>query len=335
MDIGGAIVLIHDGADASVRRYLNYDQDEDANIYDLKYYHNANTEEARWCMQPVQKNATAGDGEMPLMIRTNNGGDNYYYTTFYAPFDVLLTDVAKTADTPAKTYQAFYCKEWNNNGLHPTKVPATNSYAEGKFIPAGTPVIIRTDDESGSIMVTLPNNGPSSKLSSNVFLGKYLEQLLHVDKDHDVYTLGLPFISDVHKDVDNYDTNGDIVAPLPEQATSGLGFYINATPNKESTLYQSTWERNNRYVLHNKIYYRAGSFASTRGVEFVPVLFDDMVEQATGISEVVVEDPRYDGHVYNLMGRRVASAEQVKDGTWKNNLTPGVYIMSGKKIIVK
>jgi len=25
----------------------------------------------------------------------------------------------------------------------------------------------------------------------------------------------------------------------------------------------------------------------------------------------------------------------VKDGTWKNNLTPGVYIMSGKKIIVK
>jgi hypothetical protein len=25
----------------------------------------------------------------------------------------------------------------------------------------------------------------------------------------------------------------------------------------------------------------------------------------------------------------------VKDGTWKNNLTPGVYIMNGKKIIVK
>jgi hypothetical protein len=232
MDIGGAIVLIHDGADASVRRYLNYDQDEDASIYDLKYYHNANTEEARWCMQPVQKNAEVGDGEMPLMIRTNNGGDNYYYTTFYAPFDVLLTDVAATADTPAKTYQAFYCKEWNDNGLHPTMVPAAGSYAEGKFIPAGTPVIIKTSDESGSIKVTLPNNSPTSSSITNIFTGSYLEKKL--GNGSDVYTLGLPFISHVEKDAD-YETTGDIIAPLPEQATSDLGFYINATPDKESS----------------------------------------------------------------------------------------------------
>lgn len=325
MDIGGAIVLIHDGADASVRKYLNYDQDEDANIYDFKYYHNANTEEARWCMQPVQKNAEVGDGEMPLMIRTNNGGDNYYYTTFYAPFDVLLTDVAATADTPAKTYQAFYCKEWNDNGLHPTMVPATNSYAEGKFIPAGTPVIIRTDDESGSIKVTLPNNSPSSKISSNIFSGEYLEKLLSLDASHDVYTLGLPFISKVNK-ADNYDSTGDIVAPLPEQATSDLGFYINATPDKESSQTQSLWTRNNRYVLHNKIYYRATN-AGTRGPEFVPLLFEAAATDVQGVLRP--------GNVYNLQGRCVATEEMVKDSTWKNNLTPGVYIMSGKKIIVK
>ena len=48
------------------------------------------------------------------------------------------------------------------------------------------------------------------------------------------------------------------------------------------------------------------------------------------------EDRRgYDNRVYDLQGRCVATEEQVKDGTWKNNLTPGVYIMSGKKIIVK
>ena len=41
------------------------------------------------------------------------------------------------------------------------------------------------------------------------------------------------------------------------------------------------------------------------------------------------------GNVYNLQGRCVATEEMVKDGTWKNSLTPGVYIMSGKKIIVK
>lgn len=331
MDIGGAIVLLHDGATATERRYLNYDQDVEVDgkkmIYDLKYYHSANTEESRWCMQPVQKTATAGDGEMPLMIRTNNGGDNYYYTTFYAPFDVLLTDVAATADTPAKTYQAFYCTEWNDNGLHPTMVPATNSYAEGKFIPAETPVIIRTDDESGSIKVTLPNDIPSSKILRNIFMGEYLELLLPLDATRDVYTLGLPFTSEVSKAA-NYDNTGDISAPLPEQANNGLGFYINATPNKEASSGQSTWTRNNRYVLHNKIYYRAPvSSSRTRGPEFVPLLFEAAATDVQGVLRP--------GNVYNLQGRCVATEEMVKDGTWKNNLTPGVYIMSGKKIIVK
>ena len=329
MDIGGAILLIHDGADASVRRYLNYDQDEDANIYDLKYYHNANTEEARWCMQPVQKTATAGDGEMPLMIRTNNGGDGYYYTTFYAPYDVALP-----ADADGKTYQAFYCEEWNDNGLHPKKVPEKTinavTYSAGRYVPAGTPVIIRTNDESGSLTLTLPNSAPSSAVSSNIFLGKYLEQLLAVDAARDVYTLGLPFISEV---TGFNRTTGEVTAPLPEQATSGLGFYINATPNKESSQTQSLWARNNRYVLHNKIYYRATN-AGTRGPEFVPVLFEAAATDVQGVKDYS-EGMLRPGNVYNLQGRCVATEEMVKDGTWKNNLTPGVYIMSGKKIIVK
>lgn len=337
MDIGGAIVLIHDGADASVRRYLNYDQDVEVAgkkmIYDLKYYHNANTEEARWCMQPVQKTATAGDGEMPLMIRTNNGGDGYYYTTFYAPYDVALP-----ADADGKTYQAFYCKEWNDNGLHPTKVPEKTinavTYSAGKYVPAGTPVIIRTSDESGSLTLTLPNSAPSSPVDENIFLGKYLEQLLAVDAARDVYTLGLPFISKV---TGFNRTTGEVTAPLPEQATSDLGFYINATPDKESSQTQSLWARNNRYVLHNKIYYRAGSSgAGTRGVEFVPVVFEAEAE-ATDVQGVkdYSEGMLRPGNVYNLQGRCVATEEMVKDGTWKNNLTPGVYIMNGKKIIVK
>ena len=36
------------------------------------------------------------------------------------------------------------------------------------------------------------------------------------------------------------------------------------------------WDKNNRYVLHNKIYYRAeSSGASAPGVQFVPVIFGD------------------------------------------------------------
>ena len=97
----------------------------------------------------------------------------------------------------------------------------------------------------------------------------------------------------------------------------------------------ANWDRNNRYVLHNKIYYRATN-AGTRGVEFVPVVFEAEVE-ATDVQGVkdYSEGMLRPGNVYNLQGRCVATEEMVKDGTWKNNLTPGVYIMSGKKIIVR
>lgn len=330
MDIGGAIVLIHDGAAAGVRRYLNYDQDAD--IYDLKYYHNARTEESRWCMQPVQKTATAGDGEMALMITTNNGGDGYYYATFYAPFDVLLP-----ADAEGKTYNAYIGTNWNDKGVFPVPVPActvsATEYAAGKYVPAKTPVIIRVKDESGSVRLTLPSSTPSaSSVAGNIFMGKYLEQLLAVDASHDVYTLGLPFTSEVSKDAD-YSSTGNLVAPLPEQATSGLGFYINATPNKEASGTQSLWTRNNRYVLHNKIYYRgSGSGAKpdlTRSADFIPVRFDDDEEPIAEKEGWMSANG--DNRIYDLQGRCVVTADEVEDGSWRERLSPGIYIINGKK----
>ena len=396
MDIGGAVLLIHDGVLPASRRYLNFDQsnffqrtatdetdynskkvaltsigdyyfkigsstytykvvkvtalapsytysedssDETAwtnasDIYDLKYYHDSPTDDAKWCMQPVQKTGTAGNGEMPLNIKTNNGGDGYYYATLYLPYDVLLP---ADNDEKEKTYYAYTCKKWYNEGVNPVPVPAivgTPSYAEGKLVPAGTPVIIRTNDETGTVKLTLPNARTSTALPC-VFKGEYLEQLLAVDADHDVYTLGLPFDSEVHKD-NTPEIAGDIESPLPHQANNGVGFYINATPNKEANANQARWTRNNRYVIHNKIYYR-GSVSSPspapqrRVPEFVPVIFDDEEgsEELTpnGTREIVG-----DGCVYDLMGRKVATREQVEDGSWKQRVATGIYIINGKKI---
>ena len=318
IDIGGAVFLITDKLDPGTRNYFNFAQT--SNIYDVKFMHESPTDDAKWCLQPVQKTTTKGNGEMPLKISTNNGGDGYYYATFYAPYDVMLPDNAA----------AFTCDKWNENGVHPTKVPGS----EGKFIPAETPVIIRTTDESGNLTLTLPNSEPASSSITNIFIGSYLEQLLDVDADHDVYTLGLPFISNVEKDPDDYETTGDIVAPVPEQANTGVGFYINATRNKENGAMAANWDRNNRYVLHNKICYRATVPSGTRGPEFVPVLFEAAATDVQGVKDYS-EGMLRPGNVYNLQGRCVATEEMVKDGTWKNNLTPGVYIMSGKKIVVK
>ena len=393
MDIGGAVLLIHDGVAPATRRYLNYDQsnffqrtatdDTDynskkvaltsigdyyfkigsstykvvkvtgldpyayseessngtdwtkaADIYDLKYYHDAPTDNAKWCMQPVQKGNSAGAGEMALTITTNKGGDDYYYTTFYAPFDVLLP-----ADAASKTYYAYTCDKWDDKNLHPKYVPevtGTPAYAKGKFVPAGTPVIIRTTDESGSMKLTLPNDVPSTKLDC-CFSGTYLEKLLDVDAAHDVYTLGLPFKTTVSKD-DDYDETGDINAPLPEQDNSGVGFYINATPNKELDPSQSLWFRNNRYVLHNKIYYRATADPGARELDmeapqFVPIIFGD--EEGGEEQELMPDGSRQaiigDGCIYDLSGRKVATEQQVQDGSWRTTLASGIYILNGRK----
>lgn len=313
-DVGGAVVIIYNLDDESRRHYLNYKQGDAAHIYDLHYYENVDVDASKWCMEPAST----------MVIATNNGGDGYYYATFYAPFDVSLP-----ADADGKTYNAYICNEWHTQAVHPVAV--------GKFVPGGTPVIIRVKDESGSVTLTLPTATPNSPVSC-IFKGNYLEQLLAVDPSHDVYTMGVPMTSSVSKDAD-YNTTGEITAPLPEFATSGVGFYINATPNKEADPKQALWQRNNRYVLHNKIYYRAEpepspARAATRGVEFVPVIFgDEEEEKLPGIQDE--NDYRGDGCVYDLMGRKVATRQQVIDGTWRNHLTSGIYIINGKKIIVK
>ena len=177
---------------------------------------------------------------------------------------------------------------------------------------------------------------------SNIFSGSYLEKLLDVDAAHDVYTLGLPFISDVEKD-DDYDTTGDINAPVPEQATVGVGFYINATPNKENNASESMWFRNNRYVLHNKIYYRGTTPADPGSlnvdfekIDYIPVLFDnqgveDMDLQPDGTMRLTTSD----GRVYDMQGRCVVTEQEAIDGSWINTVAPGIYILNGKKVVVR
>lgn len=313
IDIGGGIVVLVNPDDEN--KYFNFTQT--GNNYDLKYSvaDGARIDDVKWCMEPANN--------LGLKVTMNDGGDDHYYATFYAPFDVLLPDGESFA---------YVCTTWNDTNLHPAKVPEVeDTYAEGKFVPAGTPVIIRTTGNSGSISLTLPSTTPAETPVSCVFSGEYLEKMLDADLSHDVYTFGLPFTSEVT--IDRID--GSITAPAIEQAETGVGFYINANPNKESETSQSLWQRNNRYVMHNKIYYRASGGSApelTRGVQFVPVIFDD--EMQPGEDEQQDQQMVFDGRIYNLQGHCVATEQEVSDGSWRQKLAPGVYIMNGKKMVI-
>lgn len=327
MDIGGAVFLIHNGSGAQTRKYLHFDQSN--SIYDLKYFHNSPTDDAKWCLEPANNQG--------LMVATNDGGDGYFYSTFCAPFDVLMP-----TDEGTNIYYAYVCDAWDTEIIHPNKVPekiiSEKTYPAGEFVPAGTPVIIRTTDNTGKIKLTLPTDAPTTPAVTCIFTGKYLEQLLatEVTAEDKVYAFGLPITGYTGVTTTSGATNGEIENPVGrDQADKGVGFYINATQNKEKGEESGLWTPNNRYVIHNKIYYRASSSgAGTRGVKFVPVIFgDEEEEKLPGIQDE--NDYRGDGCVYDLMGRKVATRQQVIDGTWRNHLTSGIYIINGKKIIVK
>lgn len=317
-DIGGGVVALSGGTDPIY--YLRYDQSDDDHIYDLSYT-TTGDESARWCMEPADKQG--------LMVTTNSGGDGYYYTTFCAPFDVAISSAAA---------EAYFCTAWDTQVIHPKKVPAVGeTYAEGKFVPAGTPVIIRTNDIAGNIKLNLPSSAPTTPALSCVFTGKYLEQLLETEitESNKVYSFGLP-ITGYGLITTSGSTNGNITGFVnKDQADTGVGFYINANPNKELNVETGQWTPNNRYVLHNKIYYRAGSSGAssrekTRGVQFVPVIFDDEGGEEPDIqnhSDRIVGD----GCIYDLAGRKVATEQQVEDGSWRSILSPGIYIINGKK----
>lgn len=381
MDIGGGILLIHDQQTAGGRvnlKYLSYDQAAADHIYDLKLTHNTHTDHAKWLMQPAN--------HLGLRVTTHSGGDGgtyggttYNYTSFYAPFDVMLPDTVMKNEQIETIYHAVILESavspWNpsEDDLHPKSIGRYNTTANGcpsggvtdekgithyfrgndRFIPAGTPVLIAMHDATGYVKMTLPNSTPhpmnspftssrdeytalgatieADRIRTNILSGQYLEQKLALSSTERIYTFGLPFNGSMTLNP----STGEIEATLPLQDNSGMGFYLNANPNKEEGLSRGEWTRNNWYVYSNKVYYRssgeAGARQMSRGdILFVPVNFDDYEgeEEQDGIKEQPVGDNR----VYDLLGRCVATEEQVKDGTWKQNLRPGIYILNGRKI---
>ena len=332
MDIGGAVLLIHDNATPASRKYFCFDQTDPNKIYDIQYDHGTPTDYAKWCLEPANN--------MGLYIETHSGGeeevltDLWYYSSYCVPFDLLIAN--KTEDEPHSS-NAYTCtptdSPWNETMLHPKSIGKYNAapYENNDyFVPAGTPVLFSTKRATEYIKATIPTTTPSTAIST-IFSYEYLEQLLpDWDNSKRVYVFGPKMEGTLNIN----ESDGSITAVLPSLGNTNVGFHLNANPNKELGLTKATWTRNNRYVLHNKIYYRASGGSPARGVEFVPVVFKSETTEIDGVREYRADTP-YPGGVYNLQGRCVATEEQVLDGTWRQHLAPGIYIMNGRSIIVK
>ena len=218
---------------------------------------------------------------------------------------------------------------------------------------------------SGFITLTIPNDIPATAdddglvaETGNIFKGQYLEQVLSAssegglpdtsdddsNKHEVVYVFGQATVNEDNGEEKAYETiPDDENRTLTDNSHPKLeaGFYINKNTVNGSADYS---KKNNLYVRHNKIYlfektveesypssshYSGGGGGSAR--QFIALDFGEtgIEEQSSGWQTVASEG------VYDMQGRRVASAEKAADGSWRKGVKSGVYIENGRKVVVK
>ena len=276
------------------------------------------THDTMWLLQKVG----TGTGELPLNLKMNNGKDDYYYSTFCAPYDIvmpegvvafIMTDGIKSVNDDGKsgTMEMVKLSNYTNNDNYPE-----NYRGKENYIPANTPVVLRAAktvaeafSTSGVAVVTLPNEAPSSvaptnqnKFGSNLLSGT----IENVSSDQQVYNFGM--------------------------VSNKVGFYVNATKNPFTNV------KDNTYMPHHKAYLVYDKELTTGTANGFSFFFneDDFVPEPDEPEEPDVVDGITDSQagtgdidwehepVYDLHGRRVYPP-----------LHRGVYIVRGKKFVIK
>lgn len=301
-DIGGCLVQLRTADDNDgTPRYMSYRQNFMGNESDadrsvnMMYCFQSNGY-SRFYLQPI---GTEEDNLEPLQLKTNDGGDGYYYSSLYVPYDVTLPEGAEafaglrdhTVGTNAwitcYSIEHFYTFSGDEN-------------LKRRFVPAGTPVLVRTKS-SATCDIMLEQNTPSTEAattiaSKNIFKGTYLAR---------VFTTG----------DSEYDANGTVYVFGKGNVSSKVGFFKNANKLGGTA--------NNWYLKNNKMYYLdvSGNVSTAKAyaLEFAEGGFED---ETTGIDQTDATAPA-DNNVYDLSGRRVERPAK------------GVYIRNGRKVIVK
>lgn len=385
-DIGGATVtlrtLIDDGpsnadsdhnwetdADYGVIRnirtnYLTSNGSNNSNAYSLTVAANnelnqtetTDIQDTKWRLQPVGVRTDWPYNQMPLRVEVKKGGvdkngaeDKFYYGSLYVPFDSRLGNTTDAAFTMVRDI------EGTSGTITMPSVSQFNGMGNPQYIPATWPVVIRTNKagnwSEGSkhyVDLYLPYTTPQavSKADLNDKLkGEYLERTLDNTymsevESKTIMVFGLPFASHAtdHHVYDN---------------TKRVGWFTNDNWARETypADYNATDatddQRNNKYVMHNKVYYVHTIPSPVKRMAHVVAIFDgdEMLEsldefedseESEESEETQQSSDPWPCDVFDLQGRRVAVNETPQ--TLRHNhpgLPKGVYIFGRKKVIVK
>ncbi len=369
-DIGGATVtlrtLINDGpsnddsdhnwesdADYGVTKniqtnYLTSNGSNNSGAYSLTVAANnelnqtetTDIQDTKWRLRPVGVRTDWPYNQMPLRVEVKKGGvdkngaeDKYYYGSLCVPFDSRLGNTTDAAFTMVREMTG------TSGTITMPSVSQYNGMGNPQYVPATWPVVIRTNkagnwSEGGKHYVdmylpyTTPQNVSKADLNDKL-KGEYLEKTLTGVDDKTIMVFGLPFASHAtdHHVYDN---------------TKRVGWFKNDNWAREAnpTYYDASTatdaQRNNKYVMHNKVYYVLTPSGSSR--DYVIALFDDEEpEDDKPIQESVGNrNTPWPCRVYDLQGRLISERESPETLLINHpSLQPGVYIFGDRKVIVK
>ncbi|MBQ6681668.1 MAG: hypothetical protein IJM78_05510 [Prevotella sp.] len=281
--------------------------DEQAGQYKTRFY-----------MQKVGE----GGNELSFKLKLN-AAFGKSYASLYVPFDVEIP-----ADIDAKP---FYGVEDHNYSANPkaddkytlfcrTLDYINPDYGE-KIIPAATPVVIKSDDAAAEISFKVLNNAPhpDAKLRGdldvnservNKISGIYLSIF---DSRPELYTFGRENVYE-----------GYTGETIDGKYTGRVGFF------KRSTSALS------KVLNPNRVFYISPFYNETQGSRGAAFVFEETPDIATGVSDVGtgVHSHQYsDGAVYDLQGRKVA--DDYESALSNRHLLKGIYIINGKKVVIK
>lgn len=233
-----------------------------------------------------------------------------FYTTLYTTFAYQLREGTK----------AYYIDQHNYSKNIAEPIARLQEIKDGR-IPAKTPVIIECSSNNvANNKVTLLNE-TLSPISGNELKGR---EFCFIPTEREDQNMKNALLFDSGKmrvlgllDVKRDNSNGNIVE-------AKLGFVNDANNN-----YCNSLTLNKGYIPANKVYLPINSSDATATAKGIKLLLPEEYAVATSINKVMNEDlPAKEG-VYTLTGVKVKDTNSTED------LPSGIYIIGGKKQVVK
>lgn len=234
---------------------------------------------------------------------------NKYYTTLFTGFAYQLSEGMK----------AYYIDQHNYSSTIAEPIAELKEITDG-IVPAATPVIIEcSSNDVANNKVTLLNDD-LNPITGNQLKGRVFCYIPTEKEDQSM------------KNALEFNKNTMRILGLKDIKRGEQGEIIDAKlalVSEANNNYNNTQALNKGYIPANKAYLPISSADAAATSDGITLLLPDEYAIAASISKVTSEDSFNDNGIYTLTGIKV------KEGNSTEKLPSGIYIIGGKKHIIK